>query len=35
VGADTLLSVAGTVIGQFTNVSAATLNNQVNFIGLA
>jgi alkaline phosphatase len=35
VGADTLLSVAGTAVGHFTNVSAASLNNQTNFIGLA
>jgi hypothetical protein len=32
VGADTLLSVAGTAVGQFTNVSAASLNNQANFL---
>jgi Ca2+-binding RTX toxin-like protein len=32
VGSDALLSVAGTVIGQFTNVSAASLNNQANFL---
>jgi hypothetical protein len=35
VGADTLLSVAGTAMGHFTNVSAASLNNQANFTGLA
>ena len=34
VGADTLLSVAGTAVGHFTNVSAASLNNQGNFAGL-
>jgi hypothetical protein len=34
VGADTLLSVAGTAVGHFTNVSAASLNNQSNFAGL-
>ena len=34
VGADTLLSVAGTAVGHFTNVSAASLNNQTNFAGL-
>jgi Ca2+-binding RTX toxin-like protein len=32
VGADTLLSVSGTAVGQFTNVSAASLNNQANFL---
>jgi Ca2+-binding RTX toxin-like protein len=32
VGADTLLSVAGAAVGHFTNVSAASLNNQANFI---
>jgi hypothetical protein len=35
VGADTLLSVAGTAVGHFTNVSATSLNNQANFAGLA
>ena len=35
VGADTLLSVAGTAVGHFTNVSAASLNNLANFAGLA
>jgi Ca2+-binding RTX toxin-like protein len=35
VGADTLLSVAGTAVGHFTNVSAGSLNNQANFAGLA
>jgi hypothetical protein len=35
VGADTLLSVAGTAVGHFTNVSATALNNQANFAGLA
>ena len=34
VGADTLLSVTGTAVGHFTNVSAASLNNQANFAGL-
>jgi phosphodiesterase/alkaline phosphatase D-like protein len=32
VGADTLLSVTGTAVGHFTNVSAASLNNQANFL---
>ena len=32
VGADTLLSVAGTAVGHFTNVSAASFNNQTNFL---
>ena len=35
VGTDTLLSVTGTAVGHFTNVSAASLNNQANFAGLA
>ena len=35
VGADTLLSVTGTAVGHFTNGSAASLNNQANFAGLA
>jgi Ca2+-binding RTX toxin-like protein len=35
VGADTLLSVTGTAVGHFTNVSAASLNNLANFAGLA
>ncbi|MCP9907255.1 5'-nucleotidase C-terminal domain-containing protein, partial [Cyanobium sp. BA5m-21] len=35
VGTDTLLSVTGTAVGHFTNVSAASLNNQTNFAGLA
>jgi Ca2+-binding RTX toxin-like protein len=35
VGADTLLSVTGTAVGHFTNVSATSLNNQANFAGLA
>ena len=35
VGADTLLSVAGTAVGHFTNMSASALNNQTNFAGLA
>jgi hypothetical protein len=35
VGADTLLSVNGAAVGHFTNVSAAALNSQVNFAGLA
>jgi hypothetical protein len=32
VGADTLLSVSGTAIGHFNNLSVATLNNQANFL---
>jgi Ca2+-binding RTX toxin-like protein len=32
VGTDTLLSVTGTAVGHFTNVSAASLNNQANFV---
>jgi Ca2+-binding RTX toxin-like protein len=32
VGADTQLSVSGTAIGQFNNVSVSTLNNQANFL---
>ena len=32
VGADTLLTVSGTAIGQFSNTSVATLNNQANFL---
>jgi len=32
VGADTLLSVSGTAIGQFNNLSVSTLNNQANFL---
>jgi len=32
VGADTLLSVSGTAIGHFNNLSVATLNNQSNFL---
>jgi Ca2+-binding RTX toxin-like protein len=35
VGADTLLKVAGVEVGHFTNLSAATLNNQTNFAGLS
>ena len=31
-GTDTLLSVTGTAVGHFTNVSAASLNNQANFV---
>ncbi|MFN4864939.1 MAG: choice-of-anchor I domain-containing protein [Cyanobium sp.] len=31
-GANTMLSLGGTTIGQFTNVSATTLNNQANFV---
>jgi|694.fasta_scaffold26853_2 Ca2+-binding RTX toxin-like protein len=31
-GADTMLSLGGTSIGQFSNVSAAALNNQANFV---
>ena len=34
VGADTLLKVAGVEVGHFTNLSAASLNNQGNFAGL-
>jgi glycerophosphoryl diester phosphodiesterase len=34
VGADTLLKVAGMEVGHFTNLSAASLNNQANFAGL-
>jgi Ca2+-binding RTX toxin-like protein len=34
-GADTLLKVAGVEVGHFTNLSAAALNNQANFAGLA
>jgi 2',3'-cyclic-nucleotide 2'-phosphodiesterase (5'-nucleotidase family) len=34
VGADTLLKVAGVEVGHFTNLSAASLNNQANFSGL-
>ena len=32
VGADTLLNVAGTAVGHFTNVTATSLNNQANFL---
>jgi hypothetical protein len=32
VGADTLLSVSGTAIGHFNNLSVSTLNNQANFV---
>jgi Ca2+-binding RTX toxin-like protein len=32
VGADALLSVSGTAIGHFNNLSVATLNNQANFL---
>jgi Ca2+-binding RTX toxin-like protein len=35
VGGDTLLKVAGVEVGHFTNLSAASLNNQSNFAGLA
>jgi Ca2+-binding RTX toxin-like protein len=35
VGGDTFLSVSGTAVGHFTNVSAASLNNQANFAGLS
>jgi glycerophosphoryl diester phosphodiesterase len=31
-GTDTLLSVTGTAVGHFTNVSAASLNNLANFV---
>jgi 2',3'-cyclic-nucleotide 2'-phosphodiesterase (5'-nucleotidase family) len=34
-GSDTLLKVAGVDVGHFTNLSAASLNNQGNFAGLA
>ena len=34
VGSDTLLKVAGVEVGHFTNLSAASLNNQGNFAGL-
>jgi hypothetical protein len=34
VGADTLLSVAGMAVGQFSNLSASALNTQSNFAGL-
>ena len=34
VGGDTLLKVAGVEVGHFTNLSAASLNNQSNFAGL-
>jgi alkaline phosphatase len=32
VGADTMLSVSGTAIGHFSNLSVSTLNNQANFL---
>jgi glycerophosphoryl diester phosphodiesterase len=35
VGANALLMVAGLEVGYFTNLSAASLNNQTNFAGLA
>jgi glycerophosphoryl diester phosphodiesterase len=35
VGGDTLLKVAGVEVGHFTNLSAASLNIQANFAGLA
>jgi 2',3'-cyclic-nucleotide 2'-phosphodiesterase (5'-nucleotidase family) len=35
VGVDTLLKVAGVEVGHFTNLSAASLNSQTNFAGLA
>jgi len=35
VGSDTLLKVAGVEVGHFTNLSAASLNSQANFAGLA
>jgi Ca2+-binding RTX toxin-like protein len=35
VGGDTLLKVAGVEVGHFTNLSAASLNSQANFAGLA
>jgi 2',3'-cyclic-nucleotide 2'-phosphodiesterase (5'-nucleotidase family) len=34
-GSDTLLKVAGVEVGHFTNLSAASLNNQANFAGLS
>ncbi|MEY4806361.1 MAG: hypothetical protein RLZZ206_750 [Cyanobacteriota bacterium] len=34
VGSDTLLKVAGVEVGHFSNLSAASLNNQANFVGL-
>ena len=34
VGTDTLLKVAGVEVGQFANLSAASLNSQANFAGL-
>jgi 2',3'-cyclic-nucleotide 2'-phosphodiesterase (5'-nucleotidase family) len=34
-GSDTLLKLAGVEVGHFTNLSAASLNNQANFAGLA
>jgi Ca2+-binding RTX toxin-like protein len=34
VGSDTLLKVAGVEVGHFSNLSAASLNNQGNFAGL-
>jgi glycerophosphoryl diester phosphodiesterase len=34
-GADTLLKVAGTEVGLFSNISATSLNNSAHFIGLA
>ena len=33
-GADTLLKVAGVEVGHFSNLSAASLNSQANFVGL-
>jgi glycerophosphoryl diester phosphodiesterase len=32
VGADALMSVSGTAIGHFSNLSVSTLNNQANFL---
>jgi hypothetical protein len=34
VGGDTLLKLDGVDVGYFTNLSAASLNNQANFAGL-
>jgi hypothetical protein len=34
VAGDTLLKVAGVEVGHFTNLSAVSLNSQVNFAGL-
>jgi hypothetical protein len=34
VGSDTLLKAAGVEVGHFSNLSAASLNSQANFVGL-